>query len=175
VGTRCAQRLNGPTHHPEMARGGLSAEFVIKPGASASSPRRSSPTVSQRVGSTFLSLRPKGRDSLTHRVEEAVAADAFGEATSNESLTQMCPRPGHRDLDVFSLELVERLAERPRATVNHQPELVLLVGLKLQKVIPAVQRCELHRALASPDQLQPGIAQFNGVQIMRLGNNSPPL
>ena len=71
--------------------------------------------------------------------------------------------------------IADRLAEGPGATVNHQPEPVLLVGLKLQKVIPAAQSCELHRALASPDRLQPGIAQFNGIQALRLCNNSLPV
>src|SRR5579862_4700613 len=71
--------------------------------------------------------------------------------------------------------IADRLAKGPGATVNHQPELVLLIGLKFQKVVPAAQRCELHCALTSPDRLQPGIAQFNGIQIMRLGNNSLPV
>src|SRR6266568_7702850 len=71
--------------------------------------------------------------------------------------------------------IADRLAERPRATVNHQPELVFLVGLKLEKVVPAAQSCELQRTLVSPERLEPGTAQFNGIDLLRLPNDGLPV
>ena len=71
--------------------------------------------------------------------------------------------------------IADRLAESPGATVNHQPELIFAVCLKLQKVIPATQSRELQHAFASPDRLEPGIAQFKGIQVLRLCNNSLPV
>jgi hypothetical protein len=39
--------------------------------------------------------------------------------------------------------ITDRLAESPRTTMNHQPESVFHVGLKLEKVISTAQGCEL--------------------------------
>src|SRR6185437_436409 len=71
--------------------------------------------------------------------------------------------------------IADRLAECPGAAVNHQPEPIFLVPLEFEKVIPAAESCELQFALASPDRLQPGTAQFDRIQALRLSNDSLPI
>src|SRR5439155_683115 len=58
-------------------------------------------------------------------------------------------RPGLAEM-VFG----DRLTQRPRAAVEHQPELSLVVGLELKEVIAPAERSELHAAVPTLELLQ---------------------
>lgn len=53
--------------------------------------------------------------------------------------------------------VANRLAECPRSAVDHDPDPIVLIGLNLDEVIPAPERCEFENAIIPPQGLKAGV------------------
>ncbi len=89
-----------------------------------------------------------GRADLAVRVECA-------ESTANRRRTSQ-------------IVAMNRLPERTRAAVHHQPQAALLVRLELDEVIAAPERRKLDRRVLSTDSFEPIVAEADRRHIVRL-------
>jgi hypothetical protein len=73
----------------------------------------------------------------------------------------------------------DQLSHAARTAVDHQPEAVLLIGLKFDKVVPAAECSELNPAVTGALSFEPFVAEGQLTQRLRLigrgGYRSVPL
>src|SRR5258708_5849029 len=68
-------------------------------------------------------------------------------------------KPTVYGLRACEMVIADRLAERSRSAVNHEPEPVLFVFLDFKEVVSAAERCEFDGAFRPAQRLQTGMAE----------------
>jgi hypothetical protein len=80
-------------------------------------------------------------------------------------------KPVGHGLCSCKMVVADRLAQRPRPTVHHEPEAAIFVRLNFNEVVAAAERCEFDRTFGPTDRFEAAVAERIARHIPGLRND----